>query len=105
MIFASFHLGKEEVINIFRKLTVSLDEIKMIFTHASSKKAWEECGDVLGVSSKMFHIYEDFGNLVSASVPAAISIAMGKGRVSSGDKLIAWVGSAGMSFASISFSL
>jgi 3-oxoacyl-[acyl-carrier-protein] synthase III len=43
--------------------------------------------------------------VVSASVPAGIALAKEKGEIQRGDRLVTWVGSAGMSFSVCSFLL
>lgn len=98
-------MGTPEVINILSKLSLNKDKIKMIFPHASSKQAWAHCAEVCEVADKMYYVYPDYGNLVSASVPAGISLALQQNKISYGDKLVAWVGSAGMSFATVGFEL
>lgn len=98
-------MGTPEVIDIFKKLTISKDVIKKIYPHASSKQAWGYCAEVCGVEDKMYYVYPKYGNLVSASVPAGIALSWQEGQINRGDKLVLWVGSAGMSFSSISFSL
>lgn len=95
--------GTAPAIDVFRRLSISPGEIKKIFPHASSKRDWDNGADVLGLKHLMFHIYPDYGNIVSASVPAAIALAAEKGEIRPGDSLVAWVGSAGMSFSACSF--
>lgn len=97
--------GTPEVIKIFKKLSLPANKIKMIFPHASSKQAWAHCAEVCGVSDKVYYVYPEYGNLVSASIPAGISIAIKKGLIKKDDIIVAWTGSAGMSFASVAFKL
>jgi 3-oxoacyl-[acyl-carrier-protein] synthase III len=92
-------------IDVFRRLTIEHGSIRKIFPHASSKRDWDNGADVLGVRDLLFHIYPDYGNVVSASVPAGIALAKEKGEIRRGDRLVAWVGSAGMSFSVCSFLL
>ena len=96
-------LGSQECVNIFRELKTPSDQIKTVFPHASSKKAWVDAAKQVGVDDKMYFIYPGYGNLVSASVPAALSLATAEGRIKRGDTLAGWVGSAGMSFAAYAF--
>lgn len=53
----------------------------------------------------LHHVYPDYGNLVSASVPTSLALAWQDGLVTRGQRLAGWVGSAGMSFAAYSFEL
>ncbi len=97
--------GTTAAIDVFRRLTVAQDSIRKIFPHASSKRDWDNGADLLGVKDLLFHIYPDYGNIVSASVPAGIALAKERGAIRPGDRLVAWVGSAGMSFSACTFVL
>ena len=97
--------GMSLAIDVFRQLAIDKSAIQKIFPHASSKRDWNNGADILGVKELMFHIYPDYGNVVSASVPAGIALAREKGEIRRGDRLVAWVGSAGMSFSVCSFLL
>lgn len=106
--FASF--GKElhaharaPAVALMRETLAEHGEIKRIFPHASSFKEWDTFADDLGVRDRMHHMYPEYGNLVSASVPAGIATAVEQGLVQRGDRLAGWVGSAGMSFAAYTF--
>lgn len=92
--------GTNDAVAVFNKLSVSLDDVRAIFPHASSKKAWEEIAERVtpNVSPLLWHIYPSCGNLVSASVPAGIALASNEQHLTRGDRLVGWVGSAGMSF-------
>jgi acyl-CoA:acyl-CoA alkyltransferase len=94
-----------EAIDVFRRLTVPRDSIRIVFPHASSKRDWDDGADVLGMRDRLFHIYPEYGNVVSASVPAGLALALEGGRIQRGDRLATWVGSAGMSFSASSFVL
>jgi acyl-CoA:acyl-CoA alkyltransferase len=101
----NFAQGTTPAIDVFRRLRIAQDSVHKIFPHASSKRDWDNGADILGVKQLLFHIYPDYGNVVSASVPAAIALAKEKGEIRCGDRLVAWVGSAGMSFSVCSFLL
>lgn len=107
MRFTSFghdlHKNSDELSAVLTKLPVPKKDIDIVFTHASSKAAWHGYGEKAGIEDKMFHIYPETGNLVSASIPAAISLAKDSGSLKRGDRVMCWVGSAGMSFNASSF--
>ncbi|REG50531.1 3-oxoacyl-[acyl-carrier-protein] synthase III [Paraburkholderia sp. BL6669N2] len=107
MRFTSFghelHKNSDELSAVLTKLPVPKKDIDIVFTHASSKAAWQGYGAKVGIDDKMYHIYPETGNLVSASIPAAISLAKDGGRLKRGDRVLCWVGSAGMSFNVSSF--
>lgn len=71
----------------------------IVFTHTSSTPAWNKVGDRYGFSEKIFHIYPETGNVVSASVPAAMAKAKDEGKLTKGKQVAFLMGSAGMSFA------
>lgn len=71
----------------------------VVFTHSSSMPAWTHVGREHGFAEKIFHIYPDTGNVVSASIPAAMSLARKAGKLRKGDQVMFLMGSAGMSFA------
>ncbi len=93
-----------EATELFRNLPDSKKELDIVFTHASSKAEWHKYGQAIGIEDKIYHIYQKTGNLVSASVPAAMVLAKEEGKLKSNDKVLVWVGSAGMSFSAINFS-
>lgn len=95
--------SRQEIVNVFKQMAVR-DDIGIIFTHASSKREWEQFGKQINLEDKLYHIYPQTGNLVSASVPAAMHHAIVNKSLSRGDKPVLWVGSAGMSFNSTSFT-
>ena len=97
-----FDQGMGELIRLVGELETDTDEINIIFPHAASKRAWELGADILGLKHLMYFIYPQYGNLVSASVPAGMALALEDGSLSRGDRILALVGSAGMSFSAIS---
>jgi 3-oxoacyl-[acyl-carrier-protein] synthase III len=106
MSFTSFggelHInGQQEIHKVFNK---NMKNVDIVFTHASSKSAWHSYGQKAGIAEKIYHIYQNTGNLVSASVPTAISLAIEENKLKRGDKVLCWVGSAGMSFGTMDFT-
>jgi 3-oxoacyl-[acyl-carrier-protein] synthase III len=95
--------GASDGINVLKRLAVPIQEVRQIFPHASSKKAWHDAARSLGVENRLYHIYPRYGNVVSASVPAGMALAIAEGKAKRGDTVIGWVGSSGMSFAAYSF--
>jgi acyl-CoA:acyl-CoA alkyltransferase len=75
------------------------EQADVVFTHSSSTPAWTGVGQQYGFADKIFHIYPQTGNVVSASVPAAMALARQAGKLRKGDRVMCLMGSAGMSFA------
>ncbi|MGV3572384.1 MAG: 3-oxoacyl-[acyl-carrier-protein] synthase III C-terminal domain-containing protein [Ramlibacter sp.] len=75
----------------------------IVFTHSSSLPAWTSVGQRHGFADRIFHTYPETGNVVSASIPAGMARALDAGKLVKGQKVMALMGSAGMSFALSSF--
>ena len=95
----------EPCVRLMREVLALHPDIHRIFPHASSHKEWDMFASEVGIQDKVLHVYPDYGNLVSASVPAGLALAWQNGQIQRGDRLAGWVGSAGMSFAAYSFQL
>lgn len=94
--------GAHQVMN---QLSFNREDISKIFTHASTSTKWHQYAQREGLEDKVFHIYPDTGNLVSASLPTAIHLALKDDAIKSGQTFLGWVGSAGMSFAAFKMAL
>ena len=95
--------GEEEIVKLFKTISIERKELDIVFTHASSKTEWQKYADTVGIGDKIYHIYHRTGNLVSASVPAAMALAKEEGKLKRSSKVFSWVGSAGMSFSGTIF--
>ncbi|GAC1528859.1 MAG: ketoacyl-ACP synthase III [Ramlibacter sp.] len=93
----------EEMPALIRSCGASVEQADVVFTHSSSTPAWSGIGQRHGFADKIFHIYPETGNVVSASIPAAMALAQSSGKLSKGDQVMCLMGSAGMSFALSSF--
>ncbi|MGA2654509.1 MAG: 3-oxoacyl-[acyl-carrier-protein] synthase III C-terminal domain-containing protein, partial [Gammaproteobacteria bacterium] len=69
---------------ILQQLSVPMNEIDIVFTHASSSRLWENAGRTVGMANKIYHIFPQTGNLVSASVPAAMFKAISENKFKRG---------------------
>ncbi|MFI6729048.1 3-oxoacyl-ACP reductase [Streptomyces sp. R-74717] len=101
--FELHEAAQVEATEVFKRLDAPKEEATAVFTHASSKRFWQEMADGVGLGDKIFHVFQNTGNIVSASVPTAIATAVSEGRLKRGDRAIGWLGSAGMSFSAFSF--
>lgn len=95
--------AREPAVAAMRDVLERGGEVVRVFPHTSSYKEWDMFGQDVGIADKIHHLYPDYGNLVSASVPAGLATAIAEGLVKRGDRLAGWVGSAGMSFGAFSF--
>ena len=67
----------------------------IVFTHTSSKRTWDNICVQLGLSDKVYHIVHKTGNIVSASIPTAMSMAEKDGSLKRDDKVLVIFASAG----------
>lgn len=96
-------LGGKDLVDVFKKLPGSPDQIGIIFPHSATKAGWTGFATECGVSDRLFHIYDRCGNVGSASIPTGIALAAKDGQLKRGDTAAGWIASAGMSFAAYSF--
>ena len=68
-----------------------------VFTHTSSPRAWSRIVGAAGVEDRYSDIARHTGNLVSASIPTAISMAIDSGSFTRGQDALVLFGSAGAS--------
>ena len=77
----------------------------LYFPHAASAKAGFIARKRLGISAAQWRCtHAKYGNTVAASVPLGMSVAIDDGVLSRGSKLLAIVGSAGVSVGFLSFT-
>jgi 3-oxoacyl-[acyl-carrier-protein] synthase III len=77
----------------------------IFFSHAASTKAGAMARRRLGISEDRWYCtHARFGNTVAASVPLGMSCAIDDGMLARGDRLLAIVGSAGISIGFLSLT-
>lgn len=90
-------------IDTFRESGIVSDDIDILFTHAHGTRDWVKIATEIGLRDKLYDIHPKTGNLVSASAPAAIALAMREGRLDRGTSAAILYASAGMTFTATSF--
>jgi 3-oxoacyl-[acyl-carrier-protein] synthase III len=100
---AMFAVAADELPALFVSLDVPLDDVRLIVPHAATQRALDDGADLLGVRHLLHHVYPEYGNLASASIPAGLSTAVECCRLHRGERVIACSASAGMSFGVASF--
>ncbi len=95
--------GMPLAVETFMRSGIDTNEADILFTHSSSKADWAEGARRIGLSNRIYDIYAECGNVVSAAVPAAIALAERRGELRRGERVATWVASAGMSFTTASF--
>ena len=65
------------------------DEIDFVFMHHVSASTFQDVADDLNIAlPKIYSVFENFGNMASASIPFAMSDALDKGLLKKGDKVM-----------------
>lgn len=95
--------GLPAMVELFERSGIDRSAVDILFTHASSKSDWAEAARRMGLGHKIYDIYASTGNLVSASVPAAMALAEEDDSLKHGMQVAVCVASAGMSFSTASF--
>jgi acyl-CoA:acyl-CoA alkyltransferase len=90
-------------VETFRSAGIEASKVDILFTHSSSKADWVEGARRLGLSTRIYDIYAECGNVVSAAVPTAMALAEARGDLTRGQRVATWVASAGMSFTTSYF--
>lgn len=109
-IFVSFgevmiNKGLDYVVDVFNSISCPKKPISAVFPHAVSCPTIEEAASRIGINHLIYNVFPRVGNIISASVPAALSLAIDDGRVSNGDVAVGWIGSAGMVFSACTFTV
>lgn len=93
----------QEISNLLETEGLSDEAVDIVFTHTSSTTEWQTAIEQHGFGEKVYHLYPRTGNIVSASIPAALARAKEDERLKRGDRVLFLMVSAGMSFAAGKF--
>jgi 3-oxoacyl-[acyl-carrier-protein] synthase III len=100
-----FRKAEEHLVELGRECIADLDEHDIYIPHAASDNAYLVASGPFIDPDKMFTaVYPIYGNIVSASIPAAIDLASDQGRLKRGDKVVLIPASAGMVFGVVQFT-
>jgi 3-oxoacyl-[acyl-carrier-protein] synthase III len=99
------HEGKRGLVGVIRRTVLEVQRPQTWFPHVVAVDAAYAVADELGVErSRVFvDAFRVYGNVVSASVPLSMSMALKAGVLRRGNRAAACVGSAGMSFGVAEF--
>ncbi len=95
--------GLPLAVDQFKNSGIQPGDVDILFTHSSSKKDWSEIAELCGLGDRAYDLYARYGNVVSAAVPAAMALAVEEGALKRGQRVVALVASAGMSFSTAAF--
>ena len=83
---------------------LDVKDYQMVVPHQASGSAMELMRKKLDIDPKSWmNIIENYGNMIAASIPLALSLAIGDGRVKRGDKVLLIGTSAGFSIGALAF--
>lgn len=95
-----FARAEEYLLPLVRRTVGDLNAPHIYFPHAASSVAYLRAGRAAGIrNGKVYsEVFPKLGNLVSASIPAAMVMAEAEGRLKRGDRVVLVPASAGMVF-------
>lgn len=87
---------------IFKDTGLTIDDVKLVVPHQASAPAMKLIRKKLNVKEENFMtIFEDYGNMISASIPLALHEAIQQEKIKRGDKVLLLGTSAGLSIGGI----
>ncbi len=76
---------------------------EIVFPHTHSINVWNKFASSSKIEVPYYHIFPEYGNLITGSFPSAIYLAKKEGKLKRGMKAGAWMAAAGMSLSITSF--
>ena len=100
-----FDAAVQRMVTLNQKMVKDINEPDIWFPHAAALNASMEAAEILGIQpEKMYaNVFPKYGNVVSASIPLAMYMAINEERLQRGKKVILSPASAGMAFAVVQF--
>ena len=100
-----FDAARQHLGPLVKELVQDLNDPDIYFPHAASDNAYLAASKVHGLpTEKMFaEVFPKYGNLVSASIPVAMDMALKSGRLQRGSKVVFCPASAGMVYGAVQF--
>ena len=96
--------GKKALIDILHSSVVPISEIDIIFPHSHAKKVWTDISKEEKLNLPLYFIFPETGNLVTGSIPGAMSLAAEENALKRGDLVAGWMAAAGMCFSMYTFN-
>ena len=100
-----FRVAVERIVKLAGRVIDNLHEPDIWFPHTASSEPCIQIANILGIPLDQVFIdsFYKYGNLASASIPAAMQMALTENKLQRGMKVVLAPGSAGMSFAIVKF--
>ena len=101
-----FASAEEHLSKLLKDVIGDLDEPDIYFPHAASSTAYLTAGEKVGIKrEKMYsEVFPRYGNVVSASIPVGICLAIDEERLKRGHKVVLCPASAGMTYAVVRYT-
>jgi 3-oxoacyl-[acyl-carrier-protein] synthase III len=101
-----FRNAREVLGPLVRDTVKDLDDPDIYFPHAASDTAYLVAGKEIGIpAAKMYaKVFPTYGNIVSASIPMGMTMAIEEDRLHRGDKVVFCPASAGMVYSVVQFT-
>lgn len=99
--------GMQPALDVLNKLLSKLTYTpNIIFPHSVSGKIIQNASDYANLTNtQLYSTYKSLGNLATVSIPSGITKALHNNVINKGDKVIAWLASAGMKFSAFEIQL
>lgn len=96
-----FDIAVERMVDLAQSRILDIDGVDLWFPHGAASDPCWRAAEILNIEESRFFSdsFPVYGNLISASIPAAMHMAISDGRLRRGQKVILCPASAGMSFA------
>ncbi len=100
-----FDSAREHLAPLVRDTVGDMNGPDIYFPHAASDTAYLSAGKDIGIPSEKMYakVFPAFGNVVSASIPMGMDMAIKEGRLRRGDKVVFCPASAGMVYSVVQF--
>ena len=98
-------IAKEKMVSLIRNTINDIESVSKWFPHLASIKTAYEISDACGIERDKLHVdsFREHGNIVSATIPTSMKMAMQNEELREGDQVVLCPGSAGMSFCTVQF--
>lgn len=100
-----FEIAMDKMTDLILSKVKDISEPDLWFPHAATAKPYWQIAESLKIEpSKLYNkAFPAFGNLISASIPVAMQLAIAENRLTRGNKVVLCPASAGMSFGVVQF--
>jgi acyl-CoA:acyl-CoA alkyltransferase len=100
-----FNNADKYLVELARNTIPDFDEPDIYFPHAASSERYLTAAKNMIKEEKMYtRVFPECGNIVSASIPMGMAMAIEEGRLNRGDKVVFCPASAGMVFGIVKFT-